>query len=71
MRLAAEMIFQACTGDLFAVVQIFRTDEANDGVDQERLEASSNRMSPRLESAGRRHDAHSPTARCPARSRNT
>src|SRR5262249_61884510 len=37
-QLAAEMILQAGAGDLLAVVEIFRPDEAHDRVDEQRLE---------------------------------
>ena len=71
-QLAAEMILQPGAGDLLAVEQIFRPDEADHGVDQQRLEraAPPHRRAPPA-SAGRRRDARWPTARCPARSRNT
>ena len=37
-QLAAEVIFQPCADDLLAVIQVLRADEADHGVDQERVE---------------------------------
>ena len=36
-ELGAEMILEACSDDLLAVVEIFRSDEADDGIDEQRL----------------------------------
>jgi len=40
-KLAAEVIFEAGASDLLAVVQVFRADEADDGVDQHWLKGAS------------------------------
>ena len=66
------MVLEPGAGDLLAVVQVFRADEADHRVDQQRprRRARRRRRAPRW-SAGRRRDAHRPTARCPGRSRNT
>ena len=48
-QLAAEMILQPGADDLLAVVEIFRADEADDGVDQQRPEAARHRVGARLE----------------------
>src|ERR1700722_1395771 len=48
-ELAAKMIFQSGARDLLAVVQIFRTDKADDAVDQERLERARHRVGARLQ----------------------
>ena len=37
-QLAAKMVFESGTDDLFAVVQILGADEADDAVDQQRIE---------------------------------
>ena len=37
-QLAAEMIFETGADDLLAVIEIFRADESDDGVDEERAE---------------------------------
>ncbi|MNI42973.1 hypothetical protein D3C73_972890 [compost metagenome] len=37
-QFAAEVVFEAGADDLFAVVQVFRADEADDGVHQKRFE---------------------------------
>ena len=43
------MIFQAGARDLLAVVEIFRTDEADHAVDQERVERTRHRVGARLQ----------------------
>src|SRR5262249_24456665 len=48
-ELTAEVILQSGTRDLFAVEQIFRSDESNHGIDQQRLEAPRDRIGARLE----------------------
>ena len=71
-QLAAEMVFQAGAGDLLAVVEIFRPDETDHGVDQQRLVAPRDRVGARLQRL--LVDAVMrawPRARCPARFRNT
>ena len=35
-QLAAEMVFKAGAGDLLAVVEVFRADKADDGIDEQR-----------------------------------
>ena len=47
-QLAAEMIFKPGASDLLAVEQIFRTDEADDGVDEQRLEVPRDGVGARL-----------------------
>ncbi len=49
MQLAAEMILQAGAHDLLAVVEIFRPDEADHRIDQQRSEFSRHRVGARLE----------------------
>ena len=39
-ELAAEVVFEAGADDLFAVVEIFGADEADDGVDEHRVEVA-------------------------------
>ncbi|MNL38327.1 hypothetical protein D3C87_1605300 [compost metagenome] len=39
-QLAAEVVFEAGADDLLAVVEVFRADEAYDGVHQKRVEMS-------------------------------
>ena len=71
-QLAAEMIFEAGAGDLLAVVQIFRPDEADHGVDQHGLEMRGRRRRRGLRgSAGRRRGARWPRAPSPGRFRST
>ena len=48
-QLAAEMILQAGADDLLAVVEVFRADEADDGVDQQRRECARHGIGARLE----------------------
>src|SRR5260370_29727130 len=48
-QLAAEMILQSRARDLLAVEEIFRTDEADDAIDQQRLERPRHGIGARLE----------------------
>ena len=43
------MVLEAGADDLLAVVEVLRADEADDGVDQQRLEAPGDRVGARLE----------------------
>src|SRR6516165_6567782 len=48
-QLAQEVIFQPGAGDLPLVEEIFRTDEADDGVDNKRIERPRYAVCPRFE----------------------
>ena len=49
-QLAAEMVFETGALNLLAVVQIFGTDEADDGVDQHRREVAGQPVRARFQS---------------------
>ena len=66
------MVLQPGADDLLAVVQIFRADEADDGVDQQRLEFAGDGVGAGFAaSAGRRRGARRRRGPSPGRSRNT
>ena len=71
-QLAHEMIFEPGADNLPLVVQIFRADEADNAVDQERIERSRHPICPRFQ---RQlidcRDELPRKARCPGRFRNT
>src|SRR5215212_7468833 len=47
-QLAAEMILEAGADDFLAVIEIFRTDEADHAVDEQRIEGARHRIGPRF-----------------------
>ena len=47
-QLAAKMVFEPGANDLLAVVEVLGADEADDGVDEKRLERARHRIGPRF-----------------------
>ena len=71
-QLAHEVVFQPRADDLPLVEQVLGADEADDAVDQERVERARDAVAPGPPaSTGRSRGARRPRARCPGRSRST